>query len=49
MAPPRIGTAVLVRIPDDLLARLDFYATDNGISRAEAIRHALTHYVRTQL
>lgn len=49
MAPPRIGTAILVRIPDDVLAAIDRYATDNGISRAEAIRHALTYYVRTQL
>jgi len=35
---PAIGTAVNVRLGDDLLAMVDQYAAERSISRAEAIR-----------
>jgi metal-responsive CopG/Arc/MetJ family transcriptional regulator len=46
---PRIGTAVLIRIPDQLLANLDTDAQRQEVSRAELIRDILTdHYQRNQ-
>lgn len=41
MAPPRIGPAIMVRLPPDLLARLDAEAARHGVSRAETIRDLL--------
>jgi predicted DNA-binding protein len=35
---PRIGTAVHIRLPDELLARIDEHAAARGITRAQAIR-----------
>lgn len=38
---PAIGERVELRIPADMLARIDARAERDGISRAEAIRRAL--------
>jgi hypothetical protein len=38
---PEIGPAINVRLPKDLLARVDRSAADRGLSRAEAIRQML--------
>lgn len=38
MAPPTQGTPVTVRIPADVLARLDAEAARQGITRAELVR-----------
>ena len=35
---PEIGPPVLIRFGDDLLARVDAYATEHDIKRAEAVR-----------
>lgn len=35
---PEIGKPINIRLPNDLLAEVDVYAAENGISRAEAIR-----------
>lgn len=35
---PEIGTPINVRLGDDLLAEVDEYAAELGVSRAEAIR-----------
>jgi metal-responsive CopG/Arc/MetJ family transcriptional regulator len=40
---PRTGTPVLIRIPADLLARIDQMAADALMTRAELIRHLLAH------
>lgn len=39
---PEIGPAFTVRLPADLTARLDERAKENGASRAELIRQAVT-------
>lgn len=38
---PRIGTAVHLRLDDALLARVDQWATENGLSRAETVRRLI--------
>lgn len=38
---PEIGPAIQVRLPEDLLARVDAYAGEQRISRAEAVRRLL--------
>lgn len=43
---PRTGTPILVRIPDDLLARIDLEAEILAITRAEYIRNILNDYLR---
>jgi metal-responsive CopG/Arc/MetJ family transcriptional regulator len=43
---PRIGTVICVRLPDDLLARIDLEADILGISRAEYVRNILNDYLR---
>ena len=42
MGRPRIGTPILIRPGDQLLALIDAYATRHDIPRAEAIRRKLT-------
>lgn len=39
---PPIGPMVNVRLPEELIAKLDKHAADYGISRAEVIRLLLT-------
>jgi predicted transcriptional regulator len=41
---PRIGTAVLIRIPDDLLRLIDRDAHQDERNRAAQIRYIITHY-----
>lgn len=43
MAPARVGTPILVRIPDDMLAEIDKRRVATGQNRAEAIRKMLRH------
>lgn len=38
---PEIGPAVNTRIPDDILAQVDRYASEGGVSRAAMIRNLL--------
>lgn len=38
MSPPFIGPVITVRIPPELLARLDADARRRGVSRAERLR-----------
>ncbi len=42
---PEIGPAINVRLPVDLLARLDAWATSAGVTRAEAVRRAVAQVV----
>ncbi|NED96433.1 ribbon-helix-helix protein, CopG family [Phytoactinopolyspora alkaliphila] len=43
---PNTGTLINgVRLPDELLAEVDAYATAEGLSRAAAVRALLTHAV----
>lgn len=42
---PRTGTPVLIRIPAELLARIDEMATGALMTRAELIRHLLDYAV----
>jgi len=42
MGRPRIGTAILIRLDDTLLAQVDAWAARHDINRAEAIRRKLT-------
>lgn len=44
---PRIGERISVRLPDELLARLDARADAAGISRAEAVRSLLARALVT--
>lgn len=39
---PEIGPAVTVRLPQDLLTRVDAYAAHHQIQRAPAIRRLIT-------
>jgi metal-responsive CopG/Arc/MetJ family transcriptional regulator len=41
MAPKREGTAINVRLPDDMIAKIDHRRASTGQSRAEAIRKML--------
>lgn len=42
---PKVGQVVVTRLPDDMVTRLDYWAKDNNMTRAEAIRHMLTVYL----
>lgn len=42
---PTTGTRVEVRIPDDVLAGVEHYASDDGVTRAEMIRELLAEAV----
>jgi metal-responsive CopG/Arc/MetJ family transcriptional regulator len=39
---PSTGTPVHIRLPDELLARIDRWADEQGLTRAEAIRRLLS-------
>jgi predicted transcriptional regulator len=39
---PRVGPQVAIRLPTDLLARIDAIAAERGRTRAEVIRRALS-------
>jgi len=41
MAPKREGTAINVRLPEDVIAKIDHRRASTGQSRAEAIRKML--------
>jgi len=41
MAPKREGTPITVRLPDDMIAKIDHSRTTTGQTRAEAIRKML--------
>jgi len=41
MAPPTQGIPTVIRIPVELLARLDQHADENRITRAEMVRRIL--------
>jgi len=41
MAPKREGTPITVRLPDDMIAKIDHRRTSTGQTRAEAIRKML--------
>jgi len=41
MAPKREGTPINVRLPDDMIAKIDHRRTTTGQTRAEAIRKML--------
>lgn len=44
---PPIGDKVTVRIPDDMRAELDAYATKWGVPMAEAVRMILRDWLDT--
>lgn len=48
MAPKREGRPILVRIPDDLLAKIDARCEKSGLSRAETIRRMLDYSIKTE-
>jgi hypothetical protein len=39
---PEIGQPINIRLPEELLARVDALATEESVSRAEEIRRLLT-------
>lgn len=43
---PEIGQPINIRLGDDLLAAVDNYAADCGVSRAEAIRELVQRGLR---
>lgn len=45
---PPVGRVVQVKIPDDLIARLDRVAAEHGISRSELMRRLLLDAVRSE-
>lgn len=43
---PVVGTPINIRLGDELLTRVDQYAADENISRAEAIRQLVQRGLR---
>ncbi len=41
MAPPKIGKLTPIRLPDDMIAKIDARCAKTGLSRAETIRKML--------
>jgi hypothetical protein len=39
---PEVGKPVQIRFPDDMLAGIDAYASEQGVSRAEAVRQIVS-------
>lgn len=42
---PEIGKPINIRLPDDVLADVDAFATRRDISRAEVIRQAVKQFL----
>ena len=41
MAPPKIGKLIPIRLPDDMIAKLDARRARSGLSRAHTVRSLL--------
>jgi len=42
MAPPKIGKLIPIRLPDDMINKIDARCAKTGLSRAETVRKMLT-------
>lgn len=43
---PRVGPVVLLRMPQEMISRIDAAAAELGTTRSEIIRRAVTEWLR---